>query len=67
MDPETRAMSRMIRRQHANVFEQAYAGTVKRALDSDAFVKAALEMPAGDPDACSPTAGSARSSGWRRG
>jgi uncharacterized protein (DUF1501 family) len=43
MDPETRAMSREIRRQHANVFEQAYAATVKRALDSDAFVKAALE------------------------
>jgi uncharacterized protein (DUF1501 family) len=43
MDPETRAISRMIRRQHANVFEQAYAGTVKRALDSDAFVRAALE------------------------
>ena len=43
MDPETRAMSREIRRQHGNVFEQAYAATVKRALDSDAFVKAALE------------------------
>jgi uncharacterized protein (DUF1501 family) len=42
-DPETRALSRMIRRQHANVFEQAYAATVKRALDSDAFVRAALE------------------------
>jgi len=43
MDPETRAMSREIRREHANVFEQAYAATVRRALDSDAFVKAALE------------------------
>jgi uncharacterized protein (DUF1501 family) len=42
-DPETRALSRMIRKQHANVFESVYAGTVKRALDSDAFVRAALE------------------------
>ena len=43
MDPETRALSRMIRKQHSNVFEQAYAGTVRRALDSDAFVRGALE------------------------
>jgi uncharacterized protein (DUF1501 family) len=43
LDPETRALSRMIRKQHANVFESVYAGTVKRALDSDAFVRAALE------------------------
>ena len=59
-------MSRMIRKQHANVFEQAYAGTVKRALDSDAFVRGALENAAGPSRPCSRRRGSARSCGWRR-
>lgn len=42
-DPETRALNRLIRADHDNLFEQVYTGVMKRAVDSDLQIRSSFE------------------------
>lgn len=41
-DPESRALDRILARQHANIFENAYRDTVKQAIDNDLLIRSAV-------------------------
>lgn len=43
MDPETRALSRMMRAQHDNLFENVYGEVMKRAVDSDIKIRTSFD------------------------
>jgi uncharacterized protein (DUF1501 family) len=42
-DPETRALTRLMRTQHENLFENVYGGVMKRAVDSDLQIRGAFD------------------------
>jgi uncharacterized protein (DUF1501 family) len=43
MDPETRALSRMMRAQHDNLFENVYGEVMKRSVDSDIKIRTSFD------------------------
>jgi len=42
-DPETRALNRIMRAQHENLFERVYANVMKRAVDTDIQVRSSFD------------------------
>jgi uncharacterized protein (DUF1501 family) len=41
-DPESRALDRLLALEHANIFEHAYRGIVRRAIDNEQMLRGAL-------------------------